>query len=69
VCVVETELHPGRFGAFVQSEDTLMLAFTSGGRERQMAEFDALWARAGLRCVKRTRLSTQATLFQLQTKS
>jgi SAM-dependent methyltransferase len=69
VCVIETELHPGRVGAFVQAADTLMLAFTRGGRERQSSEFEALWARAGLRCVKRTALASEGTLFQLQPAS
>jgi SAM-dependent methyltransferase len=66
ICVVETALQPGRYGSFVQATDMLMLAFTSGGRERTAEHYDTLWARAGLQCTKRNALPSGGTLFELR---
>ena len=66
ICVVETTLQPGRYGSFVQATDLLMLAFTSGGRERTAAQYETLWKTAGLRCIKRQPLPSAGTLFELQ---
>jgi hypothetical protein len=44
----------------------LMLALTSGGRERTAAHYDTLWDRAGLQCVKRNTLPSAGTLFELR---
>jgi SAM-dependent methyltransferase len=66
ICVVETALQPGRFGSFVQATDLLMLAFTSGGRERTASQYDALWDRSGLSCIRRHSLASAGTLFELQ---
>jgi SAM-dependent methyltransferase len=67
ICVVETVLRPGQYGSFVQPTDLLMLAFTSGGRERTAEHYDTLWARAGLQCTKHHALASAGTLFELQT--
>ena len=66
ICVVETALQPGRYGSFVQATDLLMLALTPGGRERNATEYDALWERAGLFCIRRRSLASAGTLFELQ---
>jgi O-methyltransferase domain len=66
ICVVETALQPGRYGSFVQATDLLMLALTPGGRERTTTEYDALWERAGLFCIRRHSLASAGTLFELQ---
>lgn len=66
ICVVETALHPGELGAFVQATDLLMLAFTPGGRERTSAQYDRLWRAANLRCINRRALPSAGTLFELQ---
>jgi O-methyltransferase domain len=66
ICVVETALQSGQYGSFVQATDLLMLAFTSGGRERTAAQYDTLWERAGLHRVRRIELPSGGTLFELQ---
>jgi SAM-dependent methyltransferase len=66
ICVVETALQPGRYGSFVQATDMLMLAFTSGGRERTAGHYETLWAGAGLQCIKRQALASAGTLFELR---
>ena len=68
ICVVETALRPGRHGSFVQATDMLMLAFTSGGRERTAEQYDKLWERAGLRCALRNALPSAGTLFELRSR-
>jgi hypothetical protein len=45
IVVVDSELQPGQRNAFAQATDALMLAYTSGGRERTLDEFDVLWKR------------------------
>ena len=66
ICVIETALDPGLYHSFVQATDILMLAFTSGGRERTPAHYNALWQRADLHCVQHRTLPSTATLFELQ---
>lgn len=41
-------------------------ALAPGGRERTAADYDALWQRAGLRCVDRHALASGGTLFELR---
>jgi len=66
VAVVELVLEPGDRASFAALSDVLMLAYTRGGRERGAADFDALWERAGLRCVRETTLPSLFHVFELQ---
>jgi hypothetical protein len=66
IVVVDSELEPGVRNAFAQATDALMLALTPGGRERTVAQFGALWDRAGLRCVDRETLPSLLTRYELR---
>ena len=66
IVVVDNELKPGARNSFAQSTDALMLAFTPGGRERTADEFNEIWRRAGLQCVKHTMLPSLGACYQLR---
>jgi hypothetical protein len=66
IVVVDSQLEPGRRNSFAQATDALMLAYTPGGHERTLAEFDALWRRAGLQCVERVTLPSLMTRYELR---
>ena len=67
VAVVEPHIERGAAGNFAKASDMLMLTLTSAGRERSLAEFDALWRRAGLAERRRIVLPSLFDVFELVT--
>jgi hypothetical protein len=65
VMVVEHALPTGPGEEFLKATDLLMLAYTAGGRERSVAEYEALFGRAGLRVARRTVLPSLFDVFEL----
>jgi hypothetical protein len=65
VAVIEPHIERGPASNFAKASDLLMLALTSGGRERSLAEFDALWRRAGLMERRRIVLPSLFDVFEL----
>ena len=65
LAVVEPHVERGAAGNFAKASDMLMLALTTAGRERSLAEFDALWRRAGLTERRRIVLPSLFDVFEL----
>ena len=65
VVVVEGVLPDRPRDEFVQATDLLMAVFAVGGRERTAAQFDRLFADAGLRVERRAPLVTGFTAHVL----
>jgi hypothetical protein len=65
LAVVEPNIARGAAGNFAKATDLLMLAFTTGGRERTLAEFGALWRAAGLVERRRIVLPSLFNVFEL----
>jgi SAM-dependent methyltransferase len=65
VMVVERSMPAGSGEDFVKAADLLMLAYTSGGRERSAAEYEALFARAGFGVQRRSMLPSLFEVFEL----
>jgi hypothetical protein len=65
VAVVEPHIERGPASNFAKASDLLMLALTSGGRERSLAEFESLWRRAGLMERRRIVLPSLFDVFEL----
>lgn len=65
VVVVDAVIDGGPGDAWSTTTDLLMMALTSGGRERTRAEWDEVFARAGLTIERRHRLATGYTAFEL----
>jgi SAM-dependent methyltransferase len=63
VMVVEKPLPDDDRADFAKAADMLMLALSSGGRERSVAEYEALFARAGLRTQRRVVLPSLFNVF------
>jgi len=65
LAVVEPHIERGAASNFAKASDLLMLALTASGRERSLAEFDALWRRAGLTERRRIVLPSLFDVFEL----
>lgn len=65
LAVVEPHIERGAAANFAKATDLLMLAFTEGGRERTLAELDALWRTAGLVERRRIVLPSLFNVFEL----
>ncbi|MBV8979830.1 MAG: hydroxyneurosporene methyltransferase [Acidimicrobiia bacterium] len=65
LAVVEPHVERGAAGNFAKASDMLMLALTAAGRERSLAEFDALWRRADLTERRRVVLPSLFDVFEL----
>ena len=65
LAVVEPHIERGPASNFAKASDLLMLALTSGGRERTLAQFAALWEQAGLVERRRIVLPSLFDVFEL----
>jgi SAM-dependent methyltransferase len=65
ILVVEKPLPTHDGTDFAKASDVLMLVLGDGGRERTVAEYEALFARAGLRLLERTTLPSLFDVFSL----
>jgi hypothetical protein len=65
IMVVEKVMPGGRAYDFSKASDMLMLVLSDGGRERTEAEYEALFARAGLRVCRRVVLPSLFDVFEL----
>ncbi len=68
IMVVEGVIPDHDHNDFRKLSDMLMLVLGDGGRERTMAEFEALWARAGLRQSRVVTLPSLFRVFELEAR-
>jgi hypothetical protein len=65
VMVIEKPVPAGSGYDFVKATDMIMLMLGDGGRERTVGEYEALFAKAGLRQRQRTTLPSLFDVFEL----